>query len=167
MELLNALGIDWKLLVAQIVNFLVIMAVLYKFVYKPLMDFLNKRQDRISSSLEQTRQMEENLKQLEAKKEEMIIEAKKQSQLIISQAEKEAVDKGREVMIKVKQEAALAIESARQAFATEQQTQIQVLRQQAAKLVTSALAKIVGKAPAQAVDADLIKEAVEEAGKKK
>ncbi len=166
MELLNALGIDWKLLIAQLVNFLVVMAVLYKFVYRPLINFLNQRQNRISTSLEQTKKMEEDIKNLEIKKEEMIIEAKKQSQAIIDQAEKEALDKGKEVMAKVKQEAAQAIEAARQAFAAEQQAQLQSLRQQAAKLVTDALAKVVGKAPASAVDSELIKEAVAEVGKK-
>lgn len=166
MELLNALGIDWKLLIAQIVNFLVVMAVLYKFVYRPLMNFLNQRQNRISSSLENAKKMEEDIKNLEIKKEEIIIEAKRQSQAIIDKAEKEAADKGKEIMAKVKQEAAQAIEAARQSFAAEQQAQMQSLRQQAAKLVTDALAKIVGKAPAQAVDAGLIKEAVADVSKR-
>lgn len=167
MELLKALGIDWKLLVAQIVNFLVVMVVLYKFVYRPLTDWLEQRQKYISSNLAEAKQMEEEIKNLEQKKELIIVEAKKQAQSIIEMANQEAIKRGQEVMAKVKEEAAQAVEDARRSFAAEQASQMQALRQQAARLITQALVKLVGKLPAQLIDDKFVEEAIQEVTKRR
>ena len=46
-ELFSKLGIDWKLLIAQIINFLVLLFVLYKFAYRPILSMLEKRTKKI------------------------------------------------------------------------------------------------------------------------
>ena len=52
MELFNALGINLKILVAQLINFLVLFIVLYKFGYKPMLKFLDDRKDKIEETEE-------------------------------------------------------------------------------------------------------------------
>jgi F-type H+-transporting ATPase subunit b len=47
MEILNQFGLDWKLFIAQIVNFLVIAYIFKRFLYKPILDALHKRNDAI------------------------------------------------------------------------------------------------------------------------
>lgn len=52
MELLQKLGVDWKLLIAQIVNFTVLLTVLTLFVYRPLLRLIDERRERIRKSME-------------------------------------------------------------------------------------------------------------------
>lgn len=68
-DLISKLGIDWKLLAAQIVNFLILFLILRKFVYKPVLDMLHKRRNIISRSIEEARKIEEDAKNMEETKE--------------------------------------------------------------------------------------------------
>lgn len=56
MELLNALGIDWKILLAQFVNFAVLVFVLWKFAYKPIFKFLEDRKNKIEEGIKNAEQ---------------------------------------------------------------------------------------------------------------
>lgn len=57
MELLQKLGVDWKLLLAQIVNFTILLAVLTFFVYRPLLRIIDERRERIRKSMEDAEQI--------------------------------------------------------------------------------------------------------------
>ncbi len=52
MELLAKLGVDWRLLIAQIVNFTILLSVLTLFVYRPLLRVIDERRERIRKSME-------------------------------------------------------------------------------------------------------------------
>mgnify|MGYP001588456271 CR=1 FL=1 len=64
MELISKLGIDWKLLVAQIVNFFILLFVLYKFAYKPVLEMLEKRSKTIEKGIHDAKASEERLKEI-------------------------------------------------------------------------------------------------------
>ncbi len=51
-DLISKLGIEWKLLLAQIVNFVILFLVLKKFLYKPLLNFMNNRRQKIADGLD-------------------------------------------------------------------------------------------------------------------
>ena len=65
MELLTKLGVDWKLLIAQIVNFTILVGVLSYFVYRPLLDLLDARRERIRTAMENAKRVEEQTRELE------------------------------------------------------------------------------------------------------
>ena len=65
MELLSKLGIDWKLLLAQVVNFGMLLGVLAAFVYRPLLDLLDARRERIAKAMEDAGRIEGQKKELE------------------------------------------------------------------------------------------------------
>ena len=65
MELLAKLGVDGKLLIAQIVNFTILVAILSYFVYRPLLDLLDARRDRIAKAMENAKRVEEQTRELE------------------------------------------------------------------------------------------------------
>ena len=71
MELLAKLGVDWKLLLAQVVNFTVLLAVLSLFVYRPLLRLIDERRERIRKSMEDA----ENI----AHEKERIIQARQEA----------------------------------------------------------------------------------------
>lgn len=167
MELLDKLGIDWKLLLAQAVNFLIVLAVLYKFLYKPLLKFLDERRNRIETSLREAKQIEQTLKELESRQEQMTIEAKRRAQEIIMAAEKEAENRRQEVMAKMKSEAQATLEEAKQRLAVEKEEAFKEVRREAARLVTQALTRVIGKLPAVEIDKKLINEALDEVSRRR
>ena len=47
----EAFKIEWPLLLAQMVNFLLLMAVLYAFLFRPVLNMMEKRKERIAQSM--------------------------------------------------------------------------------------------------------------------
>ncbi|MBU0613254.1 ATP synthase F0 subunit B, partial [Patescibacteria group bacterium] len=82
-ELVKTFHIDWKLLIAQIINFGIVLGILWYFALKPLMKVMNKRNEDIEQSLKNAEEIEKRLKAAGESKEQMILEAKKESQVIM------------------------------------------------------------------------------------
>lgn len=85
-DLFTKLGIDWKLLVAQLVNFTILITILYKLLYKPMLDMFQKRKNTISRSLKEAKKIEEDLKNLEQVKDLEMREARVQSKELVNKA---------------------------------------------------------------------------------
>lgn len=85
-DLFSKLGIDGQLLAAQLVNFTVLIAILYKLLYKPMLDMFQKRKNIISRSLQEAKKIEEDFKNLEQAKELEMREARVKSQDVINKA---------------------------------------------------------------------------------
>ena len=167
MELLDKLGIDWKLLLAQLVNFGIVLLVLYKFLYKPLLKFLDQRSERIAKSLLEAKRIEESLLQLEVTKAETLAESRRQAQELLKQAEVQAQTQRQETLIRVKAEAEKVIAEARVKIINEQEVAMGVLRDQAARLVSQAVVKVFGKLNAAEVDKQMIDEVLKEVARRK
>lgn len=84
--LISQLGIDWNLLVAQIVNFTILLLILRKFVYTPVLDMLHKRSNIIAKSIQEAKKIEEDGKRLEIVREKEMVEARVKAKNIISEA---------------------------------------------------------------------------------
>ncbi len=112
MELLDKLGIDWRLLIAQIVNFAVLLFVLHRFLYKPILGVLEKRRKEIEENERRTKLLTEKVEKAEREYEKRILEAEKKSQTILKKAEENAeklkselIEEGRKNAVKILEEA--------------------------------------------------------------
>lgn len=114
MEILHNFGFDPKLFAAQIVNFLLILFVMRRFFYKPLLDMLKKRQNLIQDGVtkakeaqllfEKTAEKEKIiLKKAQEEARKMITEVKEQRDEMLKTAEIDA-KKQAEVILKEAQE---------------------------------------------------------------
>lgn len=145
MELLNKLGIDWRLLIAQLINFCLVLLVLYKFLYKPLLKILAERESKIKNSLTQVDQIEKRLKETEKEAEGFILSAKKQAQEILAETEKLALERRTEQLAKTKQETEKIIQDAKVTIQHEKETMIQSAKDELAGLVASLTEKFLHK----------------------
>src|SRR3990167_3579776 len=68
--LLEKLGLEPHILLAQIINFLILIFVLRRFLYKPLIKFLDKRKDIIEKGLNDAQKAKEELSKIQTIKEE-------------------------------------------------------------------------------------------------
>lgn len=90
MEVLAKLGVDWKLLLAQAINFAVLFWVLRRFAYQPMLDFLEKRTVKIEQGLKDAEAATAKLSLMEVKEKEVLAEARTEAKNIIAQAEASA-----------------------------------------------------------------------------
>lgn len=86
MDILNNFGIQPTLLLAQIVNFAIILFLLKRFFYKPITKALDDRKKRIEESLKMADLIEEKLAKTEQENNRIIAEAQKSAQDLISEA---------------------------------------------------------------------------------
>ncbi len=90
MEALENLGIDWKLLLAQVINFAILLWVLKRFAYKPMLDMMDARTKRIEKGLSDADQAGKKLAEIEAKEKEVLAEARAEAKRTIAEAEASA-----------------------------------------------------------------------------
>lgn len=87
---MDKLGIEPMLLLAQIVNFTIIVIVLTKLLYKPILSMLEKRKREIEQGLQASEKMKEAEAKLLAKQEKLLEQTRKDATILIEQARKDA-----------------------------------------------------------------------------
>ena len=66
-SLARQFGVDWRFLIAQIVNFCLVAFILYRFAFKPVLNTIEDRQKRIADGLQYAEEMKSKLEEAEKK----------------------------------------------------------------------------------------------------
>jgi F-type H+-transporting ATPase subunit b len=103
--MLEAFKIEWPLLIAQIVNFLILVAILYTFMYKPVLGMLAKRRDHIAQSLKDAERVTAAAQEAEQEKAKLVDAARREAQEIRAQATRDAEKIAQDVRGRADQEA--------------------------------------------------------------
>lgn len=82
------LGIQPIQLLAQAINFLLLLYILKKYLYKPILKILDNRKKKIEEGLEYTEKTKIEFEKSEKIKQEMIEEAKQEAQKLLTEAKK-------------------------------------------------------------------------------
>lgn len=83
---MEKLGINSTYLITQIINFTILVVVLTKLVYKPVLEALEKRRKKIEEGLALTEKLTKEKEELEVKKMQVIKDAQKEARAIIEKA---------------------------------------------------------------------------------
>jgi len=110
---MDKLGIEPSLLLAQIVNFLIIMVVLNKLLYKPILTMLEKRKKKIEESLALTESLKAEEEKLAAKSEKVLEQARKQGQELIEEARAQGKEEEKRIIAEAKKNAEEIIQKAK------------------------------------------------------
>lgn len=163
-ELVEQLGLDWKLLLSQAVNFLILLVLLRRFAYKPLLKVLKERRAKIEGGLEKAEEAEARLLEVdEIAKEKM--KATEGEAMAMMRATEEKSKKTEAALLQEahKKEAAMLASAELAAKAKEAEAMAR-LEGEAADIVKRALIKTVEMSPKD-IDEALIKKAVGEIAK--
>lgn len=90
MEIIKNFGLDPILLGAQIINFLIIFFILKKFLYKPVLEIIKKREEAIKDGLKKAEDAQILLEKTALKEKEVLRNAQKEALKIIEDAKKHA-----------------------------------------------------------------------------
>ncbi len=151
MELIEKLGIDWKIIFAQIVNFFLLLALLYFFLYKPILNVLEKRREKIKKSLEEADAMSEKMENVKRETEKKIAQAEKEAVRIIRKTRVQ-MDKDQEkIRRKAIQEAKEIKKEAQEEAERNKEKLVKEIQKEVGNLVVELSEKII-KRNLQAID---------------
>ena len=121
-SLLSVFGVDWKLLIVQGVNFLVLLGGLSYFLYRPVMKMLGERAAKIEKGVKDAEAAEQAAKETESARAVILTDANKDAESVLVRAETEA-KKERGEIVKAAQERSdvLLAEARAQALELERQ----------------------------------------------
>ena len=74
--------VDWTTFILEIINFLVLIWILQRFLYKPVLAVINRRQTEINSTVQEARQLREEAEQLQAQYENRLAEWNDEKQTV-------------------------------------------------------------------------------------
>jgi F-type H+-transporting ATPase subunit b len=112
-QLFEKFGLHVNLLIAQMVNFGILLLVLYKFVYQPVLKILDQRREKIEKSLQQAKEIEIRTQQLQEDINQQMAAAKKQSDALIMEAREIGERARNEILIRTNQEVSMMLEKAK------------------------------------------------------
>ena len=159
---MEALGINLSLLIAQIVNVLILLVLLWRFAYKPVMKMLDARSAKIQESLDASEKVTKQAEEAEVAFKEKIREASVQGQLILDRAAKTGEEMRLRAVEDAKEEAETVLARAREEINREKIETIVSLRSEYAELVTLAAGKVIGKSLDKKAHETLINDVLEE-----
>jgi F-type H+-transporting ATPase subunit b len=160
-DLVEQLGINWKLLISQVVNFFVLLLVLRLFVYKPVLNMIKNRKEKIEEGLQKAEEAGTRLKEIDELSKNKIRQAEERSLGIIKETESKAKLLEQELVKKAEDYRKELVKKADQNFIKQkEEAEITVLKE-AAGLVKRVIAKTVEMDP-EKIDDLLIKRAVSE-----
>ena len=145
MEILKQFGIDPILLIAQVVNFLILLFILKKLLYKPLLGVLETRKKRIEESLKNAEEIEKRLNEISGREQEAILKSAKEGEKIIKEAGDSAAQIIEEAKNKYEGILVQAAEDSKKLNETEKIKLQQEIKDNLADFIVLALEKITGK----------------------
>lgn len=159
-ELIHKLGIDWKLLVAQVVNFLVLLFLLKKFLYKPVLEILAKRRAAIAESIANTERITQELKGIEGRKIAEVEKAKKEADAIVEQARQVAKARGEELFKEAERRVEKLVKDAKQHIEEDRGIMMSEVAHEVKDLVFLATEKILQERMPASADERFVQEAI-------
>ncbi len=159
-ELIKTFHIDWTLILAQLVNFAIVLFVLYKFAYGPVLKMMTDRTEKIEKGLKDSEAAHKKLAEITEKEKEVLVEARKAAQEIVAKAEAVALKNKEEIVVEAKAQAEKILSDSAKKIEQEKALMFAEIKSQVAELVVAATGKIIAEKIDTVKDADLIAKAI-------
>ena len=156
------LGINLPTLVAQIVNVVILLGLLYLVAYKPVIRMLDERSRRVKESMEQTAAIKEQAARAEEEVKKQLEAASREGQERIVQAVQIGEDVKQKAQQEARQEAETLITRARTEIQRERDEAIDELRKEVADLTILAAGKVIERSLDKKAHRELIDKVLEE-----
>jgi F-type H+-transporting ATPase subunit b len=156
------IGINLPVLVAQTVNFVVLLTLLKLFVYKPVLGMLDQRRARIEEGLNAAQRGQERAAEAERAAQAELDTARREGQNLVQNAQQAAQRIQEEGRAAAAQQTEAMLTRARSEIQMERDTAISELRREFADLTIAAAEKIIGQSLDRNAHQRLIEQALAE-----
>jgi F-type H+-transporting ATPase subunit b len=141
-----------------LVIFFILLAVLAKWAFPPILGYAQAREERIQEQLDEAKQAREEAQAALEQQREELAEARQEAQSIIAESKQDAETVRQELLSKAKEEQQEVVERAKREIEREREQALEVIRQEAVDLTINAASHLLGKR----VDADEDRRVVQE-----
>jgi F-type H+-transporting ATPase subunit b len=138
-------GVDWPHLLAQIVSFGIVCAVLYVLAYKPILRILDARRQQIASGLANAETIKAELARIEAERQEVLMKADAAGKQLIEEARAAAARVQAEETRKAIAAAEQIVVRAREATERDRALMLTEVKREVGRLVLQTTAKVAGR----------------------
>ncbi len=153
---------DPGLFIWTILTFLVLLFLLRKFAWKPLLTMLESREKMIRDSLDDAEKAKLELERLNQESEEIVAKARSEAQTVVSEG-KSTAEKMKEGILNTAQEKAdQLMEEARKQIKAEKEKAILEIKSEVVDLSLEITKKLIGKNISKADNQSLIEESLKE-----
>jgi F-type H+-transporting ATPase subunit b len=144
-ETLQTLGIQWPKLIAQFINFAIVLFVLWKFAYKPVCAMLEARRQKIAEGLANAEKIKTELAKTEAERSKILAGAGEQADKLIEEARAAAARVREQELLKANAMAEHIVAKAHEAAAQDHARMLADLKREVGRLVVQTTATVTGK----------------------
>ena len=136
---------DPGLFIWTIVTFLVLLALLAKFAWKPLLQALENREETIRKSLDAAQQARQELERLNQESAQMIAKARQEADTIVARSRTDAERLKEDMRQEARVESATIVKNAERQIQLETGRAIEQIRHEAVDLSIAIASKVIGR----------------------
>ena len=144
-QIARTFGVDWPHLIAQMVSFSIVCALLYWFAYKPVLKMLDQRRELIAQGLANSERIKAELAKTEAQRQEVLTKANLEATRFVDEARDAAARLREQEAQKAIANAEQIVTKAREAAAQDHSRMLAELKRQVGRLVVQTTSAITGK----------------------
>ncbi len=160
---IGALGLNLPALIAQLINFTLLLVVFRLFLYKPLLRILDERKKRIEEGLQASDEAKARLSETEQEVAAEMTRARQEAQGIITQAQQASSRIQEEGRQAAREEQEQILERARQEIQLERDSAIADLRREFADLTVTAAERVIKRSLDRKAHSEIIAEVLADA----
>jgi F-type H+-transporting ATPase subunit b len=142
---MDALGIQWRILLAQTISFSIVFFVLWKYAYGPIFSMLEARKQKIADALANAEKIKADVAQTEAERQRILADAGDKANKLIDEARQAATRVREQETQKAISEAGQIVIKAREAAAQERAQMLASLKREVGRLVVQTTSTVTGK----------------------
>jgi F-type H+-transporting ATPase subunit b len=150
------LGFDVPTFVFQILNFLILLAIMARFFYRPILDVMQRRQERIDARIEDAERRAREADQERGKLERLSETARREAAALVEAARNEAARERQRLLDVARSEAAAMIDAARKTAAAEEQAALARLTARLSESAVNIAGALIREASGEAVHETLL-----------
>jgi F-type H+-transporting ATPase subunit b len=142
---MDALGIQWQILLAQTISFSIVFFVLWRFAYKPIFEMLQARREKIAEALANAEKIKADVAKTEAERQKIMADAGDRANKLIDEARQAAAQVREAETQKAIAAAEQIVAKAREAAAQDHDRMLAELKREVGRLVVQTTTTVTGK----------------------
>lgn len=154
-------GLNWKLFLAQLVNFAIVLFVLWKFVFKPVTNNMQARAKKIEDSLVNADRITKEKEEFEHWKAEQMVNARHEATIILTEAKQNAEKLKAQTIEATRTEQQQVLEKAKKDLQAAEQQAVNQAKATIAEMVISSTEKLLKAKIDAKTDSKIIKESLQ------
>ena len=161
-SLITTFHIDWKIIIAQLINFVIVFAVLYYFALKPLAKLMDERSRTIEGGLQNADKQKELLAAQQAEYDATLSRARTEAANLMKEVKKDAEKKRAELLAAAQEESKGVLAAGKKQLLAEKEKMLDEAKKELVSLVVKATERVVSSTVTGPVETKLVEDSIKQ-----